>query len=119
MDFEGNLQRILESIRQAKQAGATVRIGPELEVTGYGCYDHFLEGDVYVSATAPSILPLRWSQISALVGGRCTDFARSSLPRHLDRCWHARGPPECPIQLPRSHLQQPNYAHTTKDLACQ
>ncbi len=48
LDFEGNLQRILESIRQAKSAGATVRIGPELEVTGYGCLDHFLEGDLYV-----------------------------------------------------------------------
>jgi hypothetical protein len=26
MDFEGNLKRILESIRQAKQAGATYRV---------------------------------------------------------------------------------------------
>ncbi|KAI0683830.1 glutamine-dependent NAD(+) synthetase with GAT domain-containing protein [Cytidiella melzeri] len=45
LDFEGNLERILESIRIAKERGATLRVGPELEITGYGCLDHFLEGD--------------------------------------------------------------------------
>jgi NAD+ synthase (glutamine-hydrolysing) len=71
LDFEGNLERILESIRIAKEQGATLRVGPELEITykwklwsymiiykykdlieilltysfsGYGCLDHFLEG---------------------------------------------------------------------------
>ncbi|KAF7794441.1 hypothetical protein EIP86_005575 [Pleurotus ostreatoroseus] len=56
------MERILESIRIAKARGATMRVGPELEVTsggstefqrkrltlfgrGYGCLDHFLEGD--------------------------------------------------------------------------
>ncbi|KAI9262477.1 hypothetical protein EDC94DRAFT_648277 [Helicostylum pulchrum] len=48
MDFEGNLERILESIRIAKEKGAKLRVGPELEVTGYGCQDHFLEGDTYL-----------------------------------------------------------------------
>jgi NAD+ synthase (glutamine-hydrolysing) len=33
LDFEGNLQRILESIRIAKEKGAKLRVGPELEVT--------------------------------------------------------------------------------------
>lgn len=47
LDFEGNRDRILESIRQAKAQGAIFRTGPELEVTGYGCLDHFLEPDVY------------------------------------------------------------------------
>lgn len=32
LDFEGNLKRILESIRIAKSKGAKLRIGPELEV---------------------------------------------------------------------------------------
>ncbi|MBP6469012.1 MAG: NAD(+) synthase [Chloroflexi bacterium] len=45
LDFEGNLQRIAESIRQAKAAGARYRLGPELEIPGYGCEDAFLEGD--------------------------------------------------------------------------
>ncbi|KAI1174799.1 glutamine-dependent NAD(+) synthetase with GAT domain-containing protein [Nemania sp. FL0916] len=47
LDWDGNLERILTSIRQAKAAGATLRTGPELEITGYGCLDHFLESDVY------------------------------------------------------------------------
>ncbi|KAH9933494.1 glutamine-dependent NAD synthetase with GAT domain-containing protein [Fomitopsis serialis] len=45
LDFGGNLERILASIRIAKERGATLRVGPELEITGYGCQDHFLEGD--------------------------------------------------------------------------
>ncbi|KAL0640035.1 glutamine-dependent NAD(+) synthetase [Maublancomyces gigas] len=48
LDFEGNAERIIESIRIAKKAGASLRVGPELEVTGYGCLDHFLEGDTYL-----------------------------------------------------------------------
>lgn len=45
LDFNGNRDRILESIRKAKEAGAKLRVGPELEICGYGCFDHFLEGD--------------------------------------------------------------------------
>jgi NAD+ synthase (glutamine-hydrolysing) len=43
LDFDGNLKRILKSIKLAKEAGACYRLGPELEITGYGCNDHFLE----------------------------------------------------------------------------
>lgn len=32
MDFQGNLERILDSILQAKAAGASYRSGPELEI---------------------------------------------------------------------------------------
>lgn len=46
LDFEGNRDRILESIRIAKEQGARLRVGPELEISGYGCLDHFLENDV-------------------------------------------------------------------------
>lgn len=45
LDFAGNVARILESIRLAKEAGATYRTGPELELCGYSCEDHFLESD--------------------------------------------------------------------------
>ncbi|KAJ4465609.1 hypothetical protein C8R41DRAFT_781503 [Lentinula lateritia] len=45
LDFQGNMERILESIAIAKRRGATLRVGPELEIPGYGCLDHFLEGD--------------------------------------------------------------------------
>ncbi|CAI6473448.1 CIH_HP2_G0023140.mRNA.1.CDS.1 [Saccharomyces cerevisiae] len=40
LDFEGNRDRILQSIKIAKR-GAGLRVGPELEITGYGCLDHF------------------------------------------------------------------------------
>ncbi|XP_075401339.1 glutamine-dependent NAD(+) synthetase isoform X2 [Tenrec ecaudatus] len=45
LDFEGNLQRILKSIEIAKSRGARYRLGPELEICGYGCWDHYYESD--------------------------------------------------------------------------
>lgn len=50
MDFKGNLARILESIREAKRLGCKFRTGPELEITGYGCEDYFLENDTFLHA---------------------------------------------------------------------
>lgn len=32
MDFEGNMNRILQSIIEAKEMGAVYRTGPELEI---------------------------------------------------------------------------------------
>lgn len=40
LDFEGNAERIIESIRVAKSKNATLRVGPELEITGYGCLEY-------------------------------------------------------------------------------
>lgn len=45
MDFEWNKANIIKSIKKAKDQGCTLRLGPELEVTGYMCEDHFLEPD--------------------------------------------------------------------------
>lgn len=50
MDFDTNLFNIKESISRAKNAGAVIRIGPELEITGYGCEDHFMEQDTVTHA---------------------------------------------------------------------
>lgn len=36
--LQGNLERILTSIRIAKERGATLRVGPELEIT-YATHD--------------------------------------------------------------------------------
>ena len=47
LDFDGNLDRIVKSIKQAKEKGATYRLGPELEISGYSCEDHFLELDTF------------------------------------------------------------------------
>jgi len=44
LDFEGNTQRIIDSIHEAKRQGSRIRVGPELEICGYDCGDHFLEG---------------------------------------------------------------------------
>ena len=51
LDFLGNRDRILESIRIAKEQGATLRTGPELEIPGYGCLDHHLESDTEQAKT--------------------------------------------------------------------
>lgn len=67
LDFEGNRERILQSILEAKEQGATYRTGPELEIwyflipnnnywvnqiyffySGYSCEDHFLESDTFL-----------------------------------------------------------------------
>lgn len=47
LEFGDNLRRIKQSIYDAKKEGAALRVGPELEITGYGCLDHFLENEVY------------------------------------------------------------------------
>ncbi|XP_077567843.1 glutamine-dependent NAD(+) synthetase isoform X4 [Stigmatopora nigra] len=45
LDFDGNFERIMKSIEIAKENGAKYRLGPELEICGYGCADHFHESD--------------------------------------------------------------------------
>ncbi|XP_068594886.1 glutamine-dependent NAD(+) synthetase-like [Brachionichthys hirsutus] len=45
LDFDANMERILKSIEIAKDRGAKYRLGPELEICGYGCADHFYESD--------------------------------------------------------------------------
>jgi len=64
LDFEGNLRRICESIETAKARGARYRVGPELEVPGYGCEDHFYEDDTQLHC---------WQSIRALLDGPLTD----------------------------------------------
>ena len=48
LEWEGNTDRIIKSIIEAKKLGARLRVGPELEITGYDCEDHFLESDTYL-----------------------------------------------------------------------
>ncbi|CAE8647226.1 unnamed protein product, partial [Polarella glacialis] len=64
LDFEGNYKRIVSSIKQAKQQGCTFRTGPELEVTGYTCEDHFFEYDTFV---------LAWDSIAKMLDSDLTD----------------------------------------------
>jgi NAD+ synthase (glutamine-hydrolysing) len=64
LDFDGNLERVYESCVLAKQAGATYRLGPELELSGYGCEDHFLEADTFAHC---------WESLIALLERGATD----------------------------------------------
>lgn len=56
MDFDNNLRNIKKSIARAKEAGAVIRLGPELEITGYGCEDHFLEEDTVTHSSVVMLL---------------------------------------------------------------
>ena len=64
MDFKGNLERIQDSVREAKAAGCTFRTGPELEITGYGCEDYFHEQDTFTHA---------WDSLATLLDSDLTD----------------------------------------------
>ncbi|CAI0430863.1 unnamed protein product [Linum tenue] len=70
MDFNCNLKHIKESITEAKQAGAVIRLGPELEVTGYGCEDHFLELDTVTHS---------WECLKEILVGDWTDGILCSI----------------------------------------
>ncbi|KAI3386640.1 hypothetical protein SNEBB_002310 [Seison nebaliae] len=49
LDFKGNYERIRDSILEAFYIHhADYRVGPELEVSGYNCQDHFLERDTVI-----------------------------------------------------------------------
>ncbi|KAJ0179423.1 hypothetical protein K1T71_005135 [Dendrolimus kikuchii] len=66
LDFEGNLNRILQSIQEAKELGALYRSGPELEICGYSCEDHFLEPDTFLHS---------WQVLAELLNSRtCQDI---------------------------------------------
>jgi len=62
--FDVNLANIVESIKIAKRDGCRFRTGPELEITGYGCQDHFFEQDTFFHA---------WESISAILNTDLTD----------------------------------------------
>ncbi|KAL0847305.1 hypothetical protein Bca101_020551 [Brassica carinata] len=70
MEFECNMKNIKDSISQAKAAGAVIRLGPELEVTGYGCEYHFLELDTITHA---------WEYLKEFLLGDWTDGILCSI----------------------------------------
>ncbi|KAI3900682.1 hypothetical protein MKW92_023046 [Papaver armeniacum] len=70
MDFDCNLKNIKESINKSKEAGAVIRLGPELEITGYGCEDHFLELDTVTHS---------WECLKEILVGDYTDGILCSI----------------------------------------
>eukprot|EP01035_Chromulina_nebulosa_P025859 gene25859-33799_t len=60
MDFDGNYERIRKSIIEAKAIpGCKFRLGPELEISGYSCEDHFLELDTFLHSEQTLALLLK------------------------------------------------------------
>lgn len=52
-DYEGNSDRIVRAIEQAKQEKSELVVLPEVAIQGYMSFDWFLDGDVVRSALAP------------------------------------------------------------------
>ena len=70
LDFDENERRIIESIQRSQEAGADLRVGPELEIPGYACEDAFFELDTtYFSwRVLERILKIRFKNILIDVG---------------------------------------------------
>ncbi|EGX48801.1 hypothetical protein AOL_s00079g440 [Orbilia oligospora ATCC 24927] len=65
-DWIGNCDRIKESIRRSKAAGASLRVGPELEICGSDCLDSFFEDDLYLHS---------WEMLGCILADReCHDI---------------------------------------------
>ena len=58
LDWDGNRDRIVSAIDQAKKDGAAVICLPELCITGYGCEDMFL---------APEVGETAWKVLEQLI----------------------------------------------------
>ncbi|KAL8315076.1 hypothetical protein RB593_008588 [Gaeumannomyces tritici] len=107
LDFVGNRDRILESIKIAKEKGATLRTGPELEIPGYGCLDHHLESDtelhsweVLAQSSQFSLLPVEVT-VATVDLERVRSY-RTSASRNIQAARQPEYPRvECDILLTR------------------
>lgn len=59
--FEWNLKNIIWSIEKSASNECLVRTGPELELTGYGCKDHFFEDDLYLISWKYILIIMKFS----------------------------------------------------------
>ena len=64
LDFSLNLRNIQHSITLARQQHSRFRTGPELELSGYGCEDHYYEADTLLHS---------WQALLQLLTGDWTD----------------------------------------------
>jgi NAD+ synthase (glutamine-hydrolysing) len=80
LDFDGNVERILVSVKEARAKGAKYRTGPELEITGYSCEDHFLESDTLLHS---------WQVLKTLLEHpECQGILVKSLITYLKRLFY-------------------------------
>ena len=117
LDFQGNFERIRQSILLAKERGARYRCGPELETCGYGCNDHFFENDTFRHS---------WEVVEQLLGDaelhdivvdigmyvrvhhQCALLISPALPQAGD-------PQDGPVQLPTDIPQRPGGFHPAEN----
>ena len=84
LDFDGNRDRIIEAIVEAKNRDAKLILTPELCIPGYGLLDHFLELDVYTHS---------WEVVAEIISHpKCQDIIIDlGLPvRHKGNPFNAR-----------------------------
>ena len=94
LDFAGNLARTRRSIAAALARGAAYRLGPELELCGYGCEDHLLEPDTELLSAASVRRVLGLDEAPAAASGapaaatlkeRLEAFERAQIREALER----------------------------------
>lgn len=84
LDYAANRDRIIEAIKIAKAAGATLILTPELCIPGYGLLDHWLEDNVYTHS---------WKIVAEIISHpHCQDIIIDlGLPvRHKGNPYNAR-----------------------------
>src|SRR5436305_15238110 len=92
-DFEGNTERILRAIEQAKKENSDLIVFPEVSVQGYTSFDWFLDRDIVESSLKPleKLIPAT-TGLTAVVGtvrptgssdGR-TLYSSAAASRHGD-----------------------------------
>ena len=64
LDFQNNYRNIFDSIKIAKSHNSQIRIGPELEICGYSCEDHFFETET---------IELSWLIIEKILKSKITE----------------------------------------------
>src|SRR5215831_18955892 len=68
-DIQGNVERILKAIEQAKRDSSDLIVFPEITIQGYTSFDWFLDGDVVRSALDPLDQIIQATQdLTAIVG---------------------------------------------------
>ena len=106
LDFTGNLERILASIVEAKEAGARYRTGPELEITGYSCEDHFYESDTLLHSWQVWFGLVFIIFVAFISSGFGTAIVQPASKGTPGGCWNAGHAQERHLQLQGCLLQR-------------
>src|SRR2546423_13939440 len=83
-DFEGNTERILRAIEQAKSENSDLIVFPEVAVQGYTSFDWFLDRDIVESSLKPleKIIPATEGLTAVGGTGGAAGAAQGGKPSH-------------------------------------